>query len=113
MNYCEARQLKDTGRWNWTRLRDGDIFTAGNCINHPEGHSTKEEAEKCFYDYEISKLYEIRFSLYDKCVICKAITDKALTPDGYQIAHLCKKHRTKEYYIKAFPFQAGRQIISS
>ena len=114
MNYYQARQLKDSGKWHWTRMNDKIIYPAGDCVNH-EGHNTKEEAERCFYEYEIKKLYETSFSMRDKCSVksCKAFTDKALTPDGYSIAHLCKKHRNIKTYRKLFPFKPGRQIISS
>lgn len=59
MNYYSARQRRD-GRWDWTSMNDGAIRRAGPCVNHYEGHATKGEAERHFYDSELDSLREAR-----------------------------------------------------
>jgi len=114
MNYYEARLLK-TGKWNWTRMNDNVITTAGDCINHPEGHTTKEEAERCFYEYVLKNLkeFEVKFAQF-KCEICDNWTSKGLeTAISSRSAYFCDEHRNKESWIKSHPFTPDIKIISS
>jgi len=114
MNYYQARQLKDTGKWNWTGMRDKVITTAGDCVNHPEGHNTREEAEKCFYNYQVANLREEEYESYNKCAICKKLSNKSLTTrHGSRPVTLCNRHRNKKNYMKVQPFIPGIRIISS
>lgn len=117
MNYYAARQHLETKTWCFTYINNGEIYTASCCLDHDiTGHATKEEAEKCFYDYEINNLYTSKMMSYEKCQVkkCGKLTNLSLSPKrSYSMTFLCKKHCNKKGYMQANPFAKGITIISS
>ncbi len=117
MNHYAARERKSDGRWNWTRKMgsDGPIVAAGACVNHEaEGHATKEEAERCFYEHELATLQECSMdTTHEPCKVCGKLTNKLLGRSGFPDTPLCDEHRNVEEYRKLKPFTPGRFISSS
>lgn len=145
MNYEQARQRQDDGRWDWTSMRDGKIWPGGYCVGwptnediqmmsvypgqypteemlrtrekyHTDGHATKEEAERCYYDFEVDRLHQvdvIRPGVVDGRVPCDVVsclryTDKGLqAPGGAPAVPLCGFHRTTAGYKATRPFRPG------
>jgi hypothetical protein len=79
VSYEQARQRSSDGKWAWTTMNDGVIWTSGGCrvvtgdtrsledvirgVEMPEGattehhaHGTQEEAERCFWEWERTQL---------------------------------------------------------
>ena len=116
MNYYEARPLKDGRGGHWTGLNDGQIWPAGACGEHAP-HSTKEEAERCFYEYETASLVERTWASAHRCEVegCGVWADKSLGPRGGSLAgsYLCDAHRTPETWRSLHPFEPGGSIMSS
>lgn len=54
MNYYAARQRASDQCWDWTRLTDKMISSSGPCAIDSCKHKSKEEAEKHFFDHELS-----------------------------------------------------------
>lgn len=119
MNYYEARQRTSDGRWDWTGMNDSRIFKAGPCAGHDDGHATKEEAERHFYDWELDQLQELKgpSSTQHRCQSpgCQTFTDIALAIGGHIGVHfwLCKDHRTRGEVARIYPFTPGLTITSS
>lgn len=118
MNYYAARQRKD-GRWDWTRLNDGVVSRSGPCAKHGEGHVTKEEAERHFYDSELAKLCETWSDgdVQYRCAVsgCGQWTQVGLASHGYFVTPtwLCDRHRDPDMIEKLHPFKPGLEIWAS
>lgn len=91
---------------------------------HTDGHATKEEAERCFYEYCLDRVreaeiasaqYRCRFPL--ESGQCGAWTSKALESPGYsgcfEPTFLCDDHRTREGLRAVRPFHPGLCLIHS
>lgn len=115
MIYYQARQRLD-GRWDWTGMRDDLIFRTGPCIGHDDGHATREEAERHFYEYEIERLKEVEIQWF-RCSHpgCHELSRKGLeTPRLYPFPEaLCDAHRTTEVFREIKPFYTNIAIVSS
>lgn len=117
MNYYEARQRLNDGRWDWTGENDGKIFRAGPCRTHDDDHATKEETEQHYYDSEIeeARFYEDQH-YRDKCEVpdCKAeMSFKCAMLRNVHRVTLCETHWNKTGLKFARPFKPGIQVISS
>lgn len=116
MNYAQARQRESDGRWDYTVRNDDRIWRTGYCADHEDGHATKEEAEKHFYDYELDQPFRIYEDINQqaKCVVCGEWTqNRVMLYDGYTTYILCKDHQTKEDLMKVRPFTPGMSSIYS
>lgn len=118
MNYYAARQRKD-GRWDWTTMNDGIIHRAGPCSRHEDGHPTKEEAERHFYDNELDSLKEVwsEGDVQYQCAIkgCGAWTQEGLCSHNLFITPiwLCDVHRDREEVETLHPFAPEIEIWAS
>jgi hypothetical protein len=98
-----ARQLKDLSGWHWVGTHTTDCRGRG-CAPH----ATKEEAQECQYEYELTNAREMKFTSAHSCKECAALgmlenwTPHALAMGGYmgQIVHLCDLHRNVEVLRK-------------
>jgi hypothetical protein len=136
MNYYEARERSDGSGWAWTRMNDGVIRTAGGCVTWPEGHptpeqaisgtgpkpgqlhahATREEAERCFYDYEAANLVELHAEdTQEHCQFpgCQRWTSDGLAAHLLGEAILCDEHRNADGWKAINPFHPGLRIASS
>jgi hypothetical protein len=140
MNYHQARQRQSDGKWAWTTMNDGRIWTSGGCVTWPDGeptmeqaisgkgiksgtphaHDTKEEAERCFYDYEAARLRETgapKDQAHDlhRCEFpgCAEWTSQGLTGHLLGDADLCDAHRNAEGWRVVHPFSPGISITAS
>jgi hypothetical protein len=114
MNCYEARQREVDGRWDWTVMNDGIIRRAGPCRDHEDGHSTKEEAERHYWDYELSRLKEHTTGGHYPCEVCGALTNKELSWHHIgPTARLCDDHRSREQFERLNPFEPGLSVVSS
>lgn len=103
MQHESARQLKDGSGWHWVGTHTPDCRLR-ECAPHP----TKEAAQLCQYEYELSLAQERTFGSAAACEECKANgkpkvwTDKGLSMGGYmgEIVHLCDDHRTVDVLRK-------------
>lgn len=118
MNYYAARQRKD-GRWDWTVMNDGVIRRCGPCSHHMDGHATKEEAERHFYDNELNNLRDV-WSNSNAQMKCEVKSCGAWTQEGLVSTHLfltpiwlCDVHRDAEEIELIHPFSPGTEIWSS
>lgn len=117
MNYYAARQRHDK-KWDWTRMNDGDVWAHPPCQDMC-GHATKAEAEKHFYDYQISKLEEVEAE--DRTLhLCDAPGCKTLTNKGLRGIHyfttpswLCVQHRFPNVFEILHPFAEGIEVWAS
>jgi hypothetical protein len=94
---------------------------------HTHGHATKVEAERCYYEYELSDLRQgtchedeqhrcgadVQISEWFR-QRCERFTKYylGLRHGGIQI-FLCDEHRNAETFGKIYLFVPGREIISS
>jgi hypothetical protein len=119
VNYYAARQRAHDKKWDWTCMNDGKIWRSGPCADHEDGHPTREEAEKHFYDDSISKLREITCPDREMRMCdapgCDTVTQKGLVGTRYfsEPMWLCKLHRSKEVVPAIRPFRPGIEICSS
>lgn len=114
MNYYKARQRKGDGRWDWTRMNDGRIWASAPCSGHADGHATREEAERHYYDHRLETAREYEYpDVQRRCQLCEAWTQKSLGwPDG-PTYDLCDDHRNREGLARVYEFAPGLQIASS
>lgn len=157
MNYAEARQRQSDGRWDWSVRNGAVIRPSGYCAGpppddpglipaehwrahlekiapfrtkyHADGHATKEEAELCFYGYELDQhLHEVSCppSEQHACQVpaetsdepardCGVWTQKAFAIGSYStdLTWLCDAHRTRQVFEALHPFRPGRSRIYS
>lgn len=137
MNYDQARQLKDGG-WHWTTKNDGIVRTAEPCLKHIgdesdpawylkpynasdwtrcEPHSTREEAERHFYEWCIESLKEDDLWDWTGCQVCDAPTKKALGNRGMHMlitsVPLCDEHRNVDKVRELYPQPGGIALTHS
>lgn len=118
MRYYAAR-LRTDGRWDWTVERDKVITVDGPCVTHTDGHPTKEEAERHFYEWDIKTLGLITESDDKLFHGCEAPECKTHTTIGFVTRYrwkpqwFCDLHRVKEIYIMLNPFKPGVMITQS
>lgn len=118
MNYHEARQRSDGSGWAWTTMNDGAIWTSGGChtAGEPHAHATREEAERCFYDYEAGQLVEREYAdTQHRCQFpdCTNWTSKFLEAGLLGAKELCDEHRNADGWRAANPFAPGLSITAS
>ena len=143
MNYDEARQLgpdaEAAGKWNWTTMNDGQIYTASPCawpdspfpkdwkFGDPDprhgrlrcDHDTREEAERHYYEHQVSGIRMEELDLDSirerrRCDVkaCRNWEEwRAHWPSGYEVDSLCQQHR--EAFVLLHPFVPGLQVIHS
>ena len=83
---------------------------------HEDGHTTREEAERCFHQYQLDHL-EARKAA-DIWKVCAADGCEQLTPHVLAFRHgpewfLCGVHRTRETVEQLAPFRPGLTVASS
>lgn len=148
MNYEQARERKADGRWDWTNMNDGIIWATGYCAGfepmaeicaaigmpvnpaeaerhdrfkdkyHRGGHATREEAERCHYDYVLDnelREFEISPNAQHKCEMpgCANWTQKGMHVGNWELHLLCDEHRNRAGVEAVKPFKAGTQEIHS
>ena len=117
MNYEGARQRESDGRWDWTNMRDGAIWRSGPCRSHDDGHATKEEAERHFYDDGLAHVQEHQSSSWHGCAVCDAPTKFWLGSRGLGGAipetPLCDEYRTRDVLAEMHPFSPGMTLVHS
>lgn len=96
-------------------MRDDRVRASGPCAQHEDGHTTREEAERHFYEWTIARLGTVLLKdAQRKCEICGAWTDGGLVPGSLgRVTVLCEDHRTKEHWAGLNPFEPGLSIVSS
>lgn len=125
MNYYEARKRTDNGKWAYTGMNDGRIWTEPCCdpgmgpASEHHQHDTAEEAERCHYEYETANA---RFdgkliNTQHKCEFpgCGEWTDRE-AQYGHGLmrsAMLCDAHRNLDGLRAANPFSPGVREVSS
>jgi hypothetical protein len=81
---------------------------------HADGHPTREEAERCHYEYELDHAREGQTSDQQfRCRICKAWTQSFLQIGDYNLIQLCDEHRNRAGLEQAWPFSPGMRVMSS
>lgn len=110
-----ARQI-GSGRWAWTVDEGGQISTAGPCVLHGDGHLTKEQAERHFYDFDIQTLTEVAEKHPNKSHDCHIPWCGVFTSRGLATRHstepmwLCSEHRFRHIYTMLRPFEPGIEV---
>ena len=118
MNYDQARQRQSDGRWNWTTFNKRiGTFRSGPCRDHEDGHATKEDAERHFYDDGLADVRESKSSSWHGCAVCDAPTKNWIGSPGMDGAipktPLCDEHRTREQLAELHPFRPGMSLMHS
>lgn len=117
MNYAQARQRQPDGRWDWTVMNDGRVWRSVPCFDHSDGHTTQEEAERHYYDWEHdpSSYYIGSYAgAQYECLICKVWTSAYVRlRDGYTTFTLCPNHQNRSSVDQVHPFVPGMQHIYS
>lgn len=121
MNYHRARQRADGRGWLWTTMH---VWTSGGCaVEHV--HPTREDAERCFYDHELTRLVPVGLRDQDEqrqCAWrnsgtgarCGASTRVGLLSNMFGgPTWLCDEHRTPSYWGLLHPFEPGIEITAS
>lgn len=87
---------------------------------HTDGHATKEEAERCYYDFCLDHVREgTMLDEQRRCQFpgCEAWTQKYLdNPQLGMVFHfvcLCDEHRNREGLEAAQPFEPGTESYHS
>lgn len=115
MNYYCARENKKTKKWAFTYVNDKQCFLHECCHAHDgKEHDLKEEAERCFYNYEtnLTCQFEMKNSM-QKCAVCGEWSSRGLDNNMLGSKILCKDHLNKEGYQKAIPFHTDYDITAS
>lgn len=116
MNYAQARQRESDKRWDWTTMNDGRVWRSAPCTDHDDGHATAEEAERHFWESEVSDGWRVEqmAGTQRECAICGAWTqDLVRLHDGYTSFVLCPDHQDRASIETVHPFSTGRQLMHS
>jgi hypothetical protein len=119
VNYYSARKRGNDNRWDWTCMNDGRIWKSPPCTEHEDGHATEEEAQRHFYDHELSRLRETTTGddVRVKCEYqpCDGLTSHGLVGIRYFTTpiYLCETHRNRSIVAKLYPFEEGIEIWAS
>jgi len=87
--------------------------------HHEGGHATKEDAERCYYQYEVENHLREMSCQPDEAHRCQYPDCGTWTNLGVEVslqpAWLCAIHMAEpeDSWKKVHPFSPGRQIISS
>lgn len=97
MQHESARQLKDGSGWHWVGSHTMDCRARG-CEPHP----TKEDAQRCQYEYELAQAAVRTSTNWSGCRECDAPTKKFYQMGGYMgaIVTLCDDHLDEEHLRK-------------
>lgn len=83
---------------------------------HGDGHATREEAERCYWEYELdnAKATAVEGAQYP-CAVCRAWTQRGYsTGQGHMTTTLlCDAHRNRAGLEQARPFRPGTTVMSS
>lgn len=122
MNFYTARKTLVGDIWRWTCANGEQIWTSTPCTEECQ-HATREEAERHYYEYRMSKLRTFEFEHWEECEHpeCKVedghrtLTNKMLGEVGSILRGkmLCDQHRTEAVYRQLTPFVPGSEIWSS
>lgn len=148
MNYEQARQRKSDGRWDWTNLNDGFTYRTGYCaafkpmaeicasigmpVNpdkaarhdrfatkyHTDGHATREEAERCHYEYVLDnelREFQVGEDTQHKCEMpnCPNWTQAGMFVGNWETHMLCDEHRNRAGIESVHPFEPNVSEIHS
>jgi hypothetical protein len=119
VNYYSARQRAHDKKWDWTCLNNKQIWKTGPCAEHEDGHATKVEAERHFYDHELKKLKEVTSGNREmhKCDApgCGTFTHMGLVGQHWftDTTWLCALHKVKDVVSMMHPFKEGIEIWAS
>ncbi len=104
MNYAQARQRESDKRWDWTVRNDDAIWQHTCCAEHGAGHAEREDAERCFYAWELAQPVRI-FDEPDarrQCALCGMWTNaRVRLANGYTSFVLCESHQDR---TSVYPF---------
>lgn len=118
MNLLKAKEL-ESGGWHYTTFNDnrGRTHTHVCCIAHQSTpHATREEAERCKYEYDISgAAYHANPNGKQAraCAECGEWTTGFYLIDGMQSVELCPAHADSETLRKHYPFEPGMESWES
>lgn len=100
MNYYQARQIQTTGKWHFTRERDGQITPVGYCADKCDGHGSPDDAAEHYRQYLLDTAnYDVFQTEYPRaCAICRQFTRKLVrTSSGSsQSFMLCSRHANRD-----------------
>lgn len=81
---------------------------------HADGHATAEEADRCWYEYELDDLRPVTYDgAQYPCAVCGAWTQQGLRSRHETSRVLCADHANREGFAQAKPFHPGIRIASS
>jgi len=127
MNYDEAREIrgsdgKPTGRWHYTSAnRRAGTRPIGYCLEH-EGHPSREEAERCYWQWEIDQAQQREGArtvdgVADgrmTCKLCAAPSvGRYVLPGAWLELDLCAQHFNRDGLRVAWPFVPGQSRMHS
>jgi hypothetical protein len=116
VRHYAARQRISDKRWEWTVDADDVIYASDPCMDHRDGHATKVEAERHYYDWMIRNAIEATLS--DRKELCAAKCDE-FTQKGFQLhawsmpIWLCERHCFRETLTIVHPFMPDIMISTS
>lgn len=83
---------------------------------HSDGHATKEEAERCHYEYILdNEIREFTSTNERHCRYpdCEEWTEKGFQISSFNMIRLCDQHRNRTGIKTVYPFTPNMQIIHS
>jgi|GEM_PF-4268286 len=87
---------------------------------HTDGHESREDAERCFYEYSLDHLKTVTMARHRvPCVFpgCAEWTQTALESPGmgglFPLVELCAEHCTRAAVERIHPFGGGLRLIHS
>lgn len=117
--YSYSARRRSNGRWDWTCLCDRRIWKTGPCADHEDGHATKIEAERHFYDHEVAHLIEVK-SASMTMHPCDAPGCATFAHRGYvgqklfkETTWLCNLHMVRDVMPGIHPFKEGIDLWES
>lgn len=123
VGYCHEYREWTAARLSWVR---DEAEAAAQAVRleaeqaplrdkyHADGHATADEADRCFYDYQLDHLRPLEFSgAQYPCAVCGAWSQQGLEAEQLSDAILCADHANREGYAQARPFHAGISVVSS
>jgi hypothetical protein len=105
MNYYEARQRKNSEKWDYTCTNDGESWPVGYCAEDG-GHETAQEARDCYKRFLLDQRLHLDRQMTNQQNRCVAAGCDRWT-SGYaevdqRIFILCDEHRTREVVESLF-----------
>lgn len=103
------------GRWFSTILVKGMWVPYGKCAVHkePSGHSTQEDAEKCWYEFVLETIKQSNIPpMYgDECDKC-GVQALVVMETCWDKVKVCEEHASLEIFKELAPLEAGRSFAT-